>query len=79
MKPENRLIYFLCTSPTEKRKFSSLYSLALQIRSFHYEYSVHHCSVSAGGGKVLVSSKVTFPDSLVITVIFNIVRGYDNG
>jgi len=79
MKPENRLIYFLCTSPAEKRRFSSLYLLALQIRFFHYEYSVHpHCFVSAGGGKVLLSSKVTFPDSLVITVIFNIVRDDDN-
>lgn len=37
------------------------------------------CPVSGDGGKVLVSSKVTFPDSLVITVIFNIVQGDDNG
>lgn len=78
MKPENRLIYFLCTSLAEKRRFSSLYSLALQIRSFHCDV-YPHCSVSAGGGKVLVSSKVTFSDSLLITVIFDIVRGDDYG
>jgi hypothetical protein len=37
-----------------------------------------HCSESAGGGKVSVSSKVTFSGSFVITVSFNIGRGDDN-